>query len=162
MCNKKPLKAFRRNIGKLTKNRADVTGGLPKRTEKGHKRTKRFRKEKMMNEKDTKSVSNLSLFWSSSRLPFIFPFWLFFGRPRVSPGRFLMSPFEPASNLTPALPPVFPGSVVALLFVSCLFLFEFSSRFLFLLFFLFGSSSRAADLFGSSSETRRSRRKDFW
>ena len=25
-----------RNSGKLTKNRADVTGGLPKRTEKGH------------------------------------------------------------------------------------------------------------------------------
>ena len=107
--------------------------------------------------------------------PFIFPFRLLFGDPPVSSGRFLASfPFEPASNLTPAFPAVFPGSVVALLFVSCLFLFESSSRFLFLSFFLFGSHflflhfsfsaplRRAAGLLGSSSETRRSRPDGFW
>ena len=93
--------------------------------------------------------------------PFICPFRLLFGDPPVSSGRFLASfPFEPASNLTPAFPAVFPGSVVALLFVSCLFLFESSSRFLFLSFFLFGSRFLFLSffLFGSSSESRGSSR----
>ena len=42
---------------------------------------------------------------------------------------------------------MFALSVVALLFVSCLFLFESSSRFLFLSFFLFGSSSESRGSF---------------
>ena len=115
-------------------------------------------------------VSCLFLFESSSRFLFL-SFFLFgsssesrgssrllFGDPPVSSGRFLASfPFEPASNLTPAFPAVFPGSVVALLFVSCLFLFESSSRFLSFHFSFSAPLRRAAGLFGSSSETRRSR-----
>ena len=117
-----------------------------------------------------------------------FPFRLLFGEPRVSSERFLVSfPFEPASNLTPAFPGVFPGSSVAFLFWSR---FPFSSplraffsfffpfpfpvlfvpfRFLFVSFRSFSRPLRSLSrplrslvfLFESSSKGRRSRRPGF-
>ena len=50
-------------------------------------------------------------------------------------------PFGRESNLTPAFPAVFPGFPRRLPLRGPVFLFESSSRFLFLSFLLFGSSS---------------------
>ena len=97
-------------------------------------------------------------------LSFFCPFRLLFGEPRVSSGRFLASfPFEPASNLTPAFPAVFPGFRRRLAFpYLCLFAF----RVLFTLPFPFIFPYRL--LFGEPrvfsaplSETRRSRPERF-